>query len=315
MNPIQTTLPGLTLASPLVLASGILGLTASSLARVASLGAGAVTTKSFGVEPRAGHKAPSILPYEHGILNCVGLSNPGVDQMIREIWAYRARSVVPIIASVFGKTVEEFGVVTARALEAEPDMIEANVSCPNVAAEFGVPFGADFGSCAQVTGIVKKNAGRIPVAVKLTVNCPAIGRMAGVCEEHGADVITAINTIGPGMLIATDVRRPVLSNLTGGVSGPAVFPVALRAVWEVRKHTTLPIIGVGGVTTVDHAVQMLMAGATAVGIGSAVHYGGVDVFQTINEGLREFARANGLASLGAVIGTAHSEPPPRGSGA
>jgi dihydroorotate dehydrogenase (NAD+) catalytic subunit len=239
------------------------------------------------------------------MLNCVGLSNPGADEMVREILGFRAVSSAALIASVFGRTVEEFGAVTSRALEAQPDMIEANVSCPNVQTEFGTPFGADYASCAKVTAAVKKCAQRIPVAIKLTVNCPDIGLMAKVCEEHGADAITAINTIGPGMLIATDVCRPVLSNLAGGVSGPAIFPVALRAVWEVRKRTALPIIGLGGVTTADHALQMLMAGASAVGIGSAVYHQGVNVFGDINRDLLAFTAAQGLASLAAIVGSAH----------
>ncbi|MBN1425701.1 dihydroorotate dehydrogenase [Candidatus Fermentibacteria bacterium] len=306
MSSLRTVLAGVILESPLVLASGVLGLTASSLARIASAGAGAVTTKSFGTEPRAGHKGPSVVPYPQGILNCVGLSNPGADAMIREIRAYRALSSAPVIASVFGRTVEEFGDVTARAREAVPDLIEANVSCPNVAAEFGAPFGADFESCAAVTRAVKRNAGPIPVAVKLTVNCPGIGRMARVCEENGADIITAVNTIGPGMLIATEVCRPVLSNLVGGVSGPAIFPVALRAVWEVRAHTALPIIGTGGVCTADDALQMLMAGATAVGVGSAVYHGGIDVFQNINGGVEAFLAERGLSSPASLIGSAHA---------
>ncbi len=306
-NPLETRLAGVVLPSPLVLASGVLGLTASSLARVASLGAGAVTTKSFGLAPRAGHKGPCVLPFAHGLLNCVGLANPGAWVMVAEMREYRARSSVPLIASVFGRTVEEFGEVTARAAEAQPDFIEANVSCPNVEAEFGTPFGADFRTCAAVTRIVKERAGGIPVAVKLTVNCPHIGRMAVVCEEHGADVITAVNTIGPGMLIATEVRRPVLSNLTGGVSGPAIFPIALRAVWEIRRHTTLPIIGLGGVSSTDEALQMLMAGATAVGIGSAVYHVGLGVFSAINAGLATFLATHGLSSVGSLVGVAHEE--------
>lgn len=307
MNPLRTRLGKVTLESPLVLASGVLGLTASSLARIAAMGAGAVTTKSFGMEPRAGHKGPSVLAWEHGILNCVGLANPGVEAMIEEIRAYKARSYAPLIASVFGRTTEEFGLVTARAAEAEPAMIEANVSCPNVAAEFGRPFGTDVASCAAVTRAVKAAAGSIPVSIKLTVNCPDIATVARVCEDNGADAITAINTIGPGMIIATEVRRPALSNLTGGVSGPAIFPIALRAVWEIRRRTSLPIIGTGGVTTADEAVQMLMAGASAIGIGSAVSWRGLEVFTTIADGIRTFLRTHEVGSVTDLVGCAHDE--------
>lgn len=293
------------LCSPLVLASGILGLSSSSLKRVADAGAGAVTTKSCGLEPRAGHVGPSIIPVSHGLLNAVGLSNPGVKEMVREIAEYRARCQRPIFASIFGRTVEEFGDVAEAVAQAEPDLIELNVSCPNVHSEFGSPFGADIDATAAITRRVKQRVGTIPISVKLTANCLSIGQTAKVCEQEGADALTAINTIGPGMLIDLNVRKPVLSNLCGGLSGPAILPVAVRAVWEISREVSIPIIGTGGVTTAEDALQMILAGATAVAIGSGIYYQGLEIFDKINKGLQCFLQEKGLGSLDEIRGTAH----------
>jgi dihydroorotate dehydrogenase (NAD+) catalytic subunit len=305
MSSIKVSICGIEMESPLVLASGILGGKASSMALVASHGAGAVTTKSFGLEPRSGHKGPTVIPFDHGLINAVGLANPGVAAMKTEIASVRKRTSVPVFASVFGRTIDEFGEMARRAAEARPDMIELNVSCPNVEAEFGRPFGSSYEDCAKVTVTAKRWAGNIPVCVKLTANCPSIGRMAKVCEESGADAICAINTIGPGMLIDLNTRTPVLSNLVGGVSGPAILPVAVKSVWEVCDSVSLPVIGTGGVTKPEDALQLFMAGATCVGIGSAVYYEGIDVFRKINEGLLDYLRAEAIESLSEIRGAAH----------
>ncbi|MEJ2054412.1 MAG: dihydroorotate dehydrogenase [Calditrichaceae bacterium] len=302
---IETKFVNLELKSPLVLASGILGLTASSMKRVIEFGAGAVTSKSFNKDWRKGHKNPSIIPFEHGVLNAVGLSNPGLDEMIKEIRLYKEQCDAPILASIFGRTVEEFEEVTKRAVEAKPDMIEVNVSCPNVHSEFGRPFGDSCPDTARVTEIVKKNAGSIPVSIKLGPHGPGIGILAKVCEDNGADAITAINTVGPGMLIDIDVQKPVLSNLTGGVSGPAILPVAIKSVYEVFKNVRIPIIGTGGVTKPADAIQMLLAGATAIGVGTAVYYEGIEVFRKLNAGIEKYLNEKGCNSIEEIRGAAH----------
>jgi dihydroorotate dehydrogenase (NAD+) catalytic subunit len=304
---LSTDIAGVQLTSPLVLASGILGITAESLARIAKLGAGAVTTKSFSVEPREGHKNPCVVPFEHGIVNAVGLANPGARSMNSQILRFKAISETAIIASVFGRTVDEFGQAVELAAEAQPDLIELNVSCPNVSAEFGAPFGSSFESTASVTKLAKQKARSIPVAVKLTTNCPSIGEMARICEANGADAITAINTIGPGMLLDENVAKPVLSNVVGGVSGPAILPVALRAVWDIYKSVEIPIIGTGGVTSARAAVQLIMAGAKAVGIGSAIYLEGIHVFEAVNQGISAFLSERGHQSVLDIVGRAHGE--------
>jgi len=292
--------------SPLVLASGILGLTASSMKRVIDFGAGAVTCKSFNLEARPGHPNPSIVPFKNGLLNAVGLSNPGVDEMALELALFKQRCAAPLFASVFGRSVEEYGQVIRKLLErVRPDLIEVNVSCPNVRSEFGTPFGDSLQDTAQVTVVAKKAAGDVPVSVKLGPHGPGIGRLAKVCEENGADAITAINTVGPGMIIDIDMMQPVLSNKTGGVSGPAILPIAVKSVYEIYEQVNLPIIATGGVTSAGDAVQMLLAGATVIGIGTAVYYEGIEVFGKINKGIEHYMDTHGFSSLAQMRGKAH----------
>ena len=302
---LETKFLNIRMKSPLVLASGILGLTASSMKRVVEFGAGAVTSKSFNLEWRKGHKNPSIIPFEHGLLNAVGLSNPGIDEMIKEIRLYREQCDAPIFASIFGRTIDEFAEVTQRTSEVEPDLIEVNVSCPNVHSDFGQPFGDSCPDTAKVVQIVKKHSGKIPVSIKLGPHGPGIGVLAKVCEENGADAITAINTVGPGMLIDINVRKPVLSNKTGGVSGPAILPVAVKSVYEVHRNVKIPIIGTGGVTKASDALQMILAGASTVGIGTAVYYEGIEVFEKINRGIEEYLIQNEFDSIEDLRGSAH----------
>ena len=235
MNPLAVQIAGVALESPLVLASGVLGTTAASLRRVAQAGAGAVTTKSCSLAARPGHPAPCVLPWPGGLINAVGLSNPGVEAELEELAEYRRTCAAPLFVSIFGGSADEFGQLARRVAAAKPDLIEVNVSCPNVESEFGVPFAADPEACGRVARAVKDAAGRIPVAIKLSAQCASLARMAAACQANGADAITAINTVGPGMAIDTGVGRPVLANKVGGVSGAAILPIAVRAVYEIRQ--------------------------------------------------------------------------------
>jgi dihydroorotate dehydrogenase (NAD+) catalytic subunit len=200
---------------------------------------------------------------------------------------------------------DEFGEVTQRVVESQPDIIEVNVSCPNVHSEFGQPFGDSCPDTAKVTQLVKKNAGGIPVSIKLGPHGPGIGLLAKVCEENGADAITAINTIGPGMLIDIHVRKPVLANKTGGVSGPAILPVAVKSVYEVYKNVKIPIIGTGGITKTEDAIQMILAGSKLLGVGTAVYYEGIEVFDKLNRGIENYMNEHGFKSIDEIRGAAH----------
>lgn len=307
MNPLAVQIAGIALESPLVLASGVLGTTASSLRRVARAGAGAVTTKSCSRTARPGHPAPCVLPWPGGLINAVGLSNPGMEAEWEELAEYRRTCATPLFVSIFADSPDEFGRLARRVAEAQPDLIEVNVSCPNVESEFGAPFAADPEACGRVTRAVKENAGAVPVSIKLSAQCASLARTAVICRQNGADAITAINTVGPGMWIDVGTGRPALANKVGGVSGPAILPIAVRAVYEIRKAVDLPIIGTGGVSSAEDALQLIMAGADAVGVGSAVYAGGVEVFGEINRGLAAFLRERGFDSLAQAKGLAHRE--------
>jgi dihydroorotate dehydrogenase (NAD+) catalytic subunit len=299
---------GVLLPNPLILASGILGTEAELMARVARSGAGAVTAKSCSLEPRAGHPNPTVLAWEHGLINAVGLANPGVEAEIEELARTRALLEplgVALIASVFADTVESFAHVAGRVVEAGPDLLEVNISCPNVHDEFGTPFAADAAAAAEVTAAVKEAvAGRAPVLVKLSPNVRDIAEIARAVEIAGADGITAINTL-TGMVIDVHARRPILANRTGGLSGPAIRPLAVRCVYDIYRTVDLPIVGTGGVSSGRDALEMVMAGATAVGIGSAVYGEGPEAFGQIATELEDLLGELGYASVEEARGAAH----------
>jgi dihydroorotate dehydrogenase (NAD+) catalytic subunit len=296
---------GLSLKNPLVLASGIIGTSATLLARAAQCGAGAVTAKSCSLEARSGHPNPVAVDWGLGVINAVGLSNPGAEEEVPLLVEARQKLDplgVPLIASIFAGTTAEFGEVARVIGRARPHLIEVNISCPNVGDEFGTPFAGSCESAAAVTAAVKA-ATDIPISVKLAPNVPSIGRIACAVVEAGADAITAINTM-PGMVIDAEAGKPVLSNKMGGISGPALKPIALRCVAEIARCVQVPIIGTGGVTTGKDAAEMILAGATAVGVGSAVWYRGVEVFGKINEELSTFMEQNRYSSLADLRGVA-----------
>ena len=294
------------LQSPVVLASGIIGTTATLMTRAAKNGAGMVTAKSCGPEPRAGHPNPVAFDFGGGLLNAIGLTNPGAEHEAALLAETRLRLQplgVPLIASIFGGTVVEFA-DTARIVDAaEPDLIEVNISCPNVGDEFGTPFAGEIESAAAVTEAVKGAVTR-PIAVKLAPNVPDIARIAAAVVEAGANAITAINTM-PGMAIDAPSGRPLLHNKVGGVSGPALKPVALRCVYEIAQAVSVPIIGTGGVSNGQDAAEMLMAGASVIGVGSAVYYRGVSALGEIGAELAAFMERYGFASVEALRGRSH----------
>ncbi len=296
----------ITLNNPLVLASGVMGTSPELLKRIALSGAGAVTAKSCGPDPRDGHPNPVMIDWEQGLLNAIGLTNPGVDEeikLLRETKQLLMPLNVPLIASIFAGSVDEFGKVASLITSAEPDLIEVNISCPNVHDDFGLPFAADYHSAEKVTRAVKRAVGDIPITIKLAPNVSDLGRIAKAVEGAGADMITAINTM-PGMVIDVDAGQAVLNNRTGGISGPALKPIALRCVAEIAQNVNVPIIGTGGVMTGRDAIAMLMAGATAVGVGSALWYRGPDAFKLIKREMEEFMREKGLQRVSDLIGVA-----------
>jgi dihydroorotate dehydrogenase (NAD+) catalytic subunit len=291
---------GLGLRSPTMNASGVLGMSAHLLRRVYEAGAGAVVTKSLGPEPRTGHPNPTMVAVDGGFLNALGLPNPGVDGFVDEIKELKGE-MIPVVASFFGSSVGDFE-RSARVLsEAGVDALEINYSCPNV-DEMGM-LASDAATVRRVTAAIRGATDK-PIFVKLSPNVTDIVEIARAAEKGGADAITAGNTL-KGMAVDIDFRRPILANVTGGLSGPALKPVALRCVWEIAESVHIPIIGCGGVSTWRDAVEFILCGASAVEVGTAINIHGFDVFREINEGLTSYMEKNGYKSIKEVVGLAH----------
>ena len=303
MARISTQLCSLKMSSPLMLASGILGETGPSLLRAIKAGAGAVVTKSVGKAPRDGYTNPTLAEVEDGFVNAIGLANPGIEEYLHELgFAVKGSKGVPIVASVFGGDPTEFSDL-ARAMEkGGASAIEMNLGCPHAKG-----LGADIGSnpefVKEFTSAVKA-AVRIPVFVKITPNVTDIAAIAQAVEDGGGDAIVAINTVR-GMALDVDLARPVLSNKLGGLSGPAIKPIGLAAVWRIYDKVKIPIIGVGGISNARDAVEYFMAGARAVQVGTAVWKDGVGIFGRINKDLEAFMKAHKYNSISDMVGVAH----------
>src|SRR3989344_5851900 len=298
---LQTNLCNIKLKNPTILASGILGVTKQSVDRIGKLGAVAVTLKSICHEERFGNSNPTMFADGEAFLNAVGLTGQGIDSAVKDFGRLDNLSV-PVIGSIFGYRIEQFGDVAKKMATLKPAMIEVDISCPHL--DYGKPYHADPSLAAQVTSIVKKNTGKIPVSIKLSPNVSDIKEIAHAVEKAGADAITAINT-ATGMVIDIDARKPILANKMGGVSGPALKPIAVRCVYEIYETVKIPIIGTGGVTYGKDAIEMIMAGATAVGIGTAVYYRGNDVFKKVCDEMEIWMKKNKVKSLDEIRGCAH----------
>ncbi len=292
---------GKTLKNPLVLASGILGNSSDILERVHEQGCGLVTMKSIGPESRDGHKNPTVIDLGCGMINAVGLPSPGYLNMEKE-WECLEKRNFPVIASIYGGSVEEFQQVAKFVSLKKPDFIEINISCPN-SEKHGMIFGINPESSHSVVRAVKKVI-NVPLIAKLTPQAPDIAHIAKICEDAGADAICAINTVGPGMVIDIESQMPVLAFKKGGLSGPMIKPVAVRCVYDIFQAVNIPIIGLGGVTTGKDAIEMIMAGATLVGIGSGVKYRGIDIFKRVIKEMNIWFSKHGLA-IEEIKGAAH----------
>jgi len=299
---LSVNLAGLKLTNPTMLASGILGYSLEMLERVVEGGVGAVVTKSIGLKPREGYANPTIIQADCGIMNAMGLPNPGIDEFSQEIRRSKSSLKVPLIVSVYGFSGEEYAAVASKATVAGADAIELNVSCPHV-KETGSEIGQNPRILADVIKQVKTAVSK-PVIVKLSPNITDIVEVAAVAAKAGADCLTAMNTM-KAIAIDAETAMPVLGNRRGGLSGPAVKPVALRHVYDIYESVKLPIIGCGGITNWRDAVEFLLAGATAVQIGTAVSTKGPDVFRTVARGLRSYMRRKGYRSVSEIVGLSH----------
>jgi len=291
--------------NPLVLPSGIIQ-EIPAHKRAVEAGAGGVVTKSLTVEPREGNSLPRVIKYEKiGYLNSVGLRNPGIQKGVGVVSNFIKSSDVPTIVSVFASNVGDFKILAKEILTANPKLLELNLSCPNTIDELGVPLGIGVESTTEAVSAVKKIVGnKIKIIAKLSPNVQNIGEIAKAAEAAGADAISAINTVGPGMIIDIERKRPILGNLEGGVSGAAIKPIAIRCVYDIYRVVKIPILGLGGLSSWQDVVEMMLAGASLVGIGSA-YYMNKNVYKEINKGLLEYAKELKLSNLSEIVGAAH----------
>ncbi|MCP4683642.1 MAG: dihydroorotate dehydrogenase [Desulfobacterales bacterium] len=298
---------GCTLKNPIILASGILGTTRDLLVSASQNGAGAVTIKSISEEPREGHPNPTVLAFGPGIINAVGYSNPGIDKAVLEFTDLNEVGC-PVIGSIIGTCVEEFSHVAARMDKLEFAALEVPLSCPHTPGYGKLGNQDNPEDVFEIVSAVSSNTSK-PILVKLppAASTANIVDLAFAAKDAGAYGITAVNTIGPGMIIDIESKRPYLGFGIGGISGPALKPLAVASVYQLFESVDLPIIGTGGISSGRDAIEMIMAGATAIGMGSAVLSRGLSAFQEIADEMARILARLGVSSLAEIRGMAHHE--------
>lgn len=295
----SVNIAGVTLKNPVMEASGTFG-SGMEYGQFVDLDRlGAVVTKGVANKPWPGNPTPRIAEVPGGMLNAIGLENPGIDTFVERDLPFLEAYDTRVVVNVCGHTEEEYLEVVERlADEKRPDLLEINISCPNV-REGGMAFGTDPKMVEYITRRVKEKA-KQPVIIKLTPNVTSIPDIARAAEAGGADAISLINTI-TGMKIDVNRRTFVLANKTGGMSGPAVHPIAVRMVWEAAQAVQIPIIGMGGISTAEDALEMILAGATAVSVGTA-NFVNPNATIDVIEGIEKYMKDNGVEDLAELVG-------------
>lgn len=299
-SSLAVEIAGLHLKTPVIAASGTFGF-GTEFADIVPLDqVGAICVKGLSLAPCAGNKGQRVVPTPSGLLNAIGLENPGCAYFLKHILPQLRTYDVPVIANIYGHSVEEYAAV-ARELDVTGiDALEINISCPNV-KQGGLVFGTDPHTAASVVQAVKKNTHK-PVITKLSPNVTDIVALARAVEEGGSDALSLINTL-LGMKIDIHTRKPVLGNIVGGLSGPAVRPVAVRMVYQVAQQVHIPIIGMGGITTAQDALEFMLAGACAVCVGTANLYQ-PDTICTLTQALQDYCMREKISSLQDIVGQA-----------
>lgn len=300
MDRLKTDFAGIKMATPVMGASGTFGFGVEYDDFLDLKQVGAIISKGITPLPRAGNPGVRIAETPAGMLNCIGLENPGIEKFLSDVLP-KVKEKAPdttFIVNFSAGSVEEFGMMAKKLDVDGVDAIEVNISCPNVKAE-GLAFGTDPEVAAEVTREVKANTSK-PVIVKLSPNVTDIVKIAKAVEEAGADALALINTL-TGMVIDTRTWKPLLGNVTGGMSGPALKPIAVRMVWQVAKAVKIPILGLGGISTAEDAVEFLLAGATAVAIG-AENFVHPDAVVQVAAGIDKYLESRGLNHVSELIG-------------
>ncbi|MFA6391168.1 MAG: dihydroorotate dehydrogenase [Patescibacteria group bacterium] len=305
MPDISINLAGIKFSNPTILASGILGVTRDSLKYVFQNGAGGCVIKSISREERKGHDAPNMHAIEGGFMNAVGYSNPGLEKAKEEFVKLKDLEV-PVIASIIGKDADEFAYMAENFLTDEFSAVEAVLSCPHTPG-YGTMAGQGTPKATEeITRRIREKT-KLPLFIKVSPESQPIGEVAKAAEAGGADAISAVNSMGPGIHLDIYAKKPILHFGMGGVTGPALRPIAARCVSDIYQSVKIPVIGIGGVTTGRDAIEMMMLGASAVQIGTAVYYRGAEVFKLICDEIMEYMQAEGFESINEIIGLAHKK--------
>ena len=298
MADLSVNIAGVEFKNPIIAASGTIGFGHEYSEFYPLSVFGGISCKGTTLKERSGNPPPRIAETPMGMLNAVGLQNPGVEHFIKYDLPWLKQQDTVAIANVAGSTAEDYCKMAEILSDTDIDMIELNISCPNV-KEGGVQFGTSCESVAAITKAVRAHCKK-PLIIKLSPNVSDIASIAMAAESEGADAVSLINTL-TGMRIDINTRKPIIANITGGMSGPAVFPVAVRMVWQVKKAVKIPVIGMGGITTWKDAVEMMMAGADAIQIGTALF---TDPYSPVKiaEGLNAYLDKNGMKSVTELTG-------------
>lgn len=295
---LKTEIAGVELSNPIIAASGTVGYGKELSALVELNQFGAISTKATTLRPRTGNPTPRIAETASGMLNSIGLENPGVDHFLKNELPWLAKQNTKIIVNIAGSTVDEFESLAEKLNETVVDLLELNISCPNVSKN-GVNFGSLPETAFEVVAKVRKKTSK-PIMAKLTPNTGSIVDVAKAVEAAGADVVSLVNTV-LATRIDIETRRPVLKNNVGGLSGPAIFPIALRMIWQVKQAVKIPIVGCGGVACAENVIEMVLAGACAVQIGTVL-FAQPDAAKTIADNLHSWLCSHKIENLSQLVG-------------
>ena len=297
---MEVNIGGIRMKNPVMMASGTFGYGKEYADLVDLNQLGAIVVKGIHIHPWEGNPAPRTVEVASGLVNAIGLQNPGADKFIAEYMPFLRKFDVPIIVNIWGRTIREYVEVAERFSGVKGvSGLELNISCPNI-KEGGMAFGTNPKTAAKVISAVRKQT-KLPLIPKLSPNVSNIGQFARIAEESGADAISLINTI-PAMVIDVETRRPVLANVVGGLSGPAIHPVAVKLVWEAANAVKIPVIGMGGIVDAEDALEFIIAGASAVAVGTATFMEPATALNVV-KGMEKYLRKHGMTGVRDLIGS------------
>jgi dihydroorotate dehydrogenase (NAD+) catalytic subunit len=301
MQPhLDLSMAGIRMKNPVMVASGTFGYGPEYADLVDLSKLGAIVVKGISLEPWGGNRTPRMVEVPGGLVNAIGLQNPGTKGFCEKYMPFLRQHDVAVIVNIWGKTVEDYAEVAARLSDVDGiHGLEINISCPNIKAG-GSAFGTNLDSTARVVAAVRART-RLPIIPKLAPNVSDIGAFARVCVENGADALSLINSF-PAMVIDIETRRPVLANVTGGLSGPAIHPIAVKLVYDAARAVNVPLIAIGGITSAREAIEFMIAGATAVAVGTA-NFTDPGTATSVIDGLARYLKQHGLSSVRELIGS------------